>query len=224
MTSGIYQILNRINGKMYIGASKNIEERFKKHKCELKHDKHVNIILSRSVKKYGLENFDFNIIFVCDASLIFKYEEKFIDLFIPEYNIASGNGDNISRHPLRLEIRQKISETVINWYNSLTEEQKETRRLLYPRKENAPNWKGGITYYNCITCGKEGRSDHGTVIKCSKCSKMRKVMANHVIYNSVSEAAKANNVTTTAIRHRIKLGIPGYLDIEQPKPRSRHLN
>ena len=42
MTSGIYRIRNKRTGKEYIGQSKNIEQRFKQHKNQLKNRKHTN--------------------------------------------------------------------------------------------------------------------------------------------------------------------------------------
>ena len=62
MTTGIYQIKNIINGKKYIGLSKNCENRFKKHKGLLKNNKHENIKLQNAWNKYGEQNFVFSII------------------------------------------------------------------------------------------------------------------------------------------------------------------
>ena len=63
--SGIYGIRNTINNKIYIGKSKNIFKRWSSHKSELKRDvkkKDTNRYLWSSVKKYGLDNFEFIII------------------------------------------------------------------------------------------------------------------------------------------------------------------
>ena len=60
MTSGIYKITNKINNKVYIGQSVNIEERWDYHKAVC----HWNSqsALYRAFKKYGIENFDFQVI------------------------------------------------------------------------------------------------------------------------------------------------------------------
>lgn len=42
MSSGIYQIENKINSKVYIGSSNNIKRRWQKHKALLRHNKHPN--------------------------------------------------------------------------------------------------------------------------------------------------------------------------------------
>jgi len=54
---GIYKITNKINGKVYIGQSIDIERRFRDHKnCTAKN------LLSAAIKEYGLENFDFEVL------------------------------------------------------------------------------------------------------------------------------------------------------------------
>ena len=37
---GVYQIVNKLNGKIYIGSSKNMEKRWHKHKRLLMSGKH----------------------------------------------------------------------------------------------------------------------------------------------------------------------------------------
>lgn len=60
--SGIYQIRNLINSKIYIGSSVCIEKRWKWHKSRLRNSTHSNIHLQRSWDKYGSENFVFEIL------------------------------------------------------------------------------------------------------------------------------------------------------------------
>ena len=60
MHTGIYKITNLQNNKSYIGKSKNIEERWKEHVYEAKIGS--SRILCKSLRKYGIENFSFEII------------------------------------------------------------------------------------------------------------------------------------------------------------------
>lgn len=63
---GIYIITNKITGNSYIGQSVDIETRFKTHKSRAlstnqkveEHDK----ALYRAIRKYGIDNFEFNIL------------------------------------------------------------------------------------------------------------------------------------------------------------------
>jgi len=79
MTCGIYSITNKTNNKIYIGSSKNCEYRFKQHQKELRGKYHKNDHLQKSINKYGLTNFDFDIISICDIKRLIKEEDKYIN-------------------------------------------------------------------------------------------------------------------------------------------------
>lgn len=56
--SGIYQIRNLVNGKIYIGSSKNLKNRkCHDHLNTLKRNKHQNNHLQNAFNKYGKDNF-----------------------------------------------------------------------------------------------------------------------------------------------------------------------
>lgn len=59
---GIYKIKNKINGKVYIGQSMDIEERWEEHKHMLKTGTHHSYKLQQDYNSYGLLGFDFEII------------------------------------------------------------------------------------------------------------------------------------------------------------------
>ena len=67
MISGIYKIENKLNGKIYIGKSVNILERFNTHKRNAFNTKSLEYdkVLYKAFRKYGIENFDFEIIEEC---------------------------------------------------------------------------------------------------------------------------------------------------------------
>lgn len=54
--SGIYLFVNRINGKRYIGQSKNVYLRFYRHEGERQDD----MVFHLAIAKYGWENFDWS--------------------------------------------------------------------------------------------------------------------------------------------------------------------
>lgn len=78
---GIYKITNKINNKMYIGQSKDIINRWDKHKNELNSNKHKNDYLQKSWNKYGEENFDFEIIVLCEPAELNRLEKHYIDKY-----------------------------------------------------------------------------------------------------------------------------------------------
>ena len=57
---GIYQITNKVNGKIYIGKSINIKHRINSHKCSQPRNKRTPI--TNAIYKYGWENFRVDII------------------------------------------------------------------------------------------------------------------------------------------------------------------
>jgi group I intron endonuclease len=61
-TSGIYKIINKVNGKYYVGSSNDIRCRWSGHKKQLKRNNHNNPHLQFSWNKYGPDNFEFVIV------------------------------------------------------------------------------------------------------------------------------------------------------------------
>lgn len=138
MSSGIYYIINKINNKKYIGSSKNIEKRFRRHLFELNTGTHHNIILQRSFDKHGVDNFDFLIIE--ETNDLFEREQAHIDNHnsIELYNIGGvGGGDNLTNNPNKVEILQKMSLASKKMWDDRTPEE---RSKLCKFGENNPNY------------------------------------------------------------------------------------
>ena len=91
MSCGIYKIECLENGKVYIGLSINIENRWEKHCGELKNNKHKNKYMQRAWNKYGKENFTFEILEECESNELSKKEIEFIE----KYN-SYNNGFNLT--------------------------------------------------------------------------------------------------------------------------------
>lgn len=97
-TIGIYKITNKTNNQSYIGQSVNIEKRWKKHKCEYLKENQVsyNYPLYRAFRKYGLDNFLFEVIEECKKDELNKkeiYWIKYHNTFFNGYNQTLG-GDH----------------------------------------------------------------------------------------------------------------------------------
>jgi group I intron endonuclease len=74
----IYSILNTINDKIYIGQSKDVNQRWRAHKSAVKNDRPTQIV-HHAMIKYGLDNFTFEIIASClDQDAANESEEKII--------------------------------------------------------------------------------------------------------------------------------------------------
>lgn len=95
--TGIYQIVNLINGKRYIGSAVNFEQREISHFNTLIMQIHKNKYLQRAYNKYGKENFKFELILYCDKENLIFYEQRAIDAydFKKLYNISKTAGSNL---------------------------------------------------------------------------------------------------------------------------------
>lgn len=132
---GIYIITNLINGKRYIGQSIDIEKRFWGHRC-ISHE--TNVHLKRALKKYGKENFKYEVLEECLPEELDDREIYYISTLKPEYNVSLGGQGRKKRLPesVRKVIGQKSREA----WARLSEEEKEQRRsLLRGRK----SWNAG---------------------------------------------------------------------------------
>lgn len=79
--SGIYQIRNLVNGKVYVGSAVNFGSRWQLHRSLLARGKHHSVLLQRSWDKHGPEKFVFEII---EMTILVKEnlllaEQKWID-------------------------------------------------------------------------------------------------------------------------------------------------
>jgi group I intron endonuclease len=77
---GIYKIQNLVNGKVYFGQSNNIKQRWNSHKniAKNKYSKSYNYHLYRSIRKYGIENFEFSIVKECKEDDLNCLEQFYI--------------------------------------------------------------------------------------------------------------------------------------------------
>lgn len=86
--SGIYAIVNKINGKRYIGSASNIRNRWYAHQMLLRNGNHHSIHLQRAWSKYGENNFSFIVVEYCDKSALIQREQYHFNTMQPEYNTA----------------------------------------------------------------------------------------------------------------------------------------
>ena len=77
--SGIYKIINKVNGKYYVGRTNNFEDRWQKHKTDLVKNRHHNDLLQNSWNKYGENNFKFLIVESSESDLK-ELEQKYLNI------------------------------------------------------------------------------------------------------------------------------------------------
>lgn len=87
-SSGVYRIVNIVNGHCYIGQSKDLHARAVDHFCLLDHGKHYNPYLQNAYNKYGRGSFVFDVLETpVKWGHLDDREQYFIELLKPTYNI-----------------------------------------------------------------------------------------------------------------------------------------
>lgn len=85
---GIYKIENKINGHIYIGQSVNIHQRWNNEKSTAFNSTSsaYNSPLSRAFRKYGIENFTFEVVEECNRDELNDKERYWINHYDSFYN------------------------------------------------------------------------------------------------------------------------------------------
>ena len=91
----VYEIVNNVNQKKYIGITNCIEERFKYHKQRYLHEKEFDKVLYRAIRKHGIDNFTFNIIY-SDLSEN-EAKEAEVRLIKEHCTLSHENGYNVTK-------------------------------------------------------------------------------------------------------------------------------
>lgn len=196
---GIYKITNLINGKCYIGQSVNIKQRWRDHRSRAisKGSEGFESYFYRSIRKYGLENFSFEILEECSKEQLNEKEQFYIAKYHSNqesfgYNLTEG-GDSVGGKAKKLsdeelqsiiydlkntllsqaEIGQKyhIAQTTVSGINR--GEFRYQDNEIYPlRTRNVLKERGFVDgYKTCPICGKKFQ---GKAKTCSiECGKIR---------------------------------------------------
>ena len=146
--SGIYKIVNKINGKYYVGSSINVKRRWNEHKSELNKNVHINSYLQNSWNKYGKNNFDFIIIKEVSKSDLIIEEQKYLDEIKNDrknicYNLTfQANGSPYSENECA---RLKMIKSLKKYY--------ETHKSPFYKKHHTKETKLKMSLNHVNVCG-----------------------------------------------------------------------
>ena len=93
---GIYKITNIDNGKMYVGQSNDVLDRWTHHKYYLKTNKHMNKRLQYSYNKHGEDKFIYEIIEECKEENLSEREQYWIEKLRTYVGFDDCNGYNLT--------------------------------------------------------------------------------------------------------------------------------
>ena len=137
MCSGIYKIVNIINGKFYIGSTKNIKERCAEHFNRLKNNSHHSVKFQNDYDIYGRDAFVCEVIEEipyeggANREKMYEREQYWIDKLDAKnkgYNIADSKfGDALTHHPLRENIIERITNTARKNISEMTPEERKEK-------------------------------------------------------------------------------------------------
>ena len=227
---GIYKFTNLINGNAYIGQASNIDRRYREHisRANNSNNKEYNSVFHKALRKYGLENFSFEILEECSIEILNEREQYWINYFNTYqkgYNCTSGGDTMEATKKYDIELIKVIKEILLK--TNLTYQEIHERYgvstgyiseinsgkiwhdkdIEYPLRKHK-EWK-------CELCG--NTISHGQIF-CVKCAniKRRKVerptrdeLKKLIRNNTFVDIGKDYNVSDNTIRKWCKAyGLP----------------
>lgn len=137
---GIYKITNKINNNAYIGLSVDIERRWKDHirRAQNSDGKEFDKVLYKAFRKYGIDNFSFEVIEQCLPEELNEKEAYWIsyyDTYYHGYNMTLGGDSSINvggeKHP-----NHKVTEADVIYIRQLWASKTISTREMYYEFKN----------------------------------------------------------------------------------------
>lgn len=141
--SGIYQIKNSVNGKVYVGSAIDIYARWKKHRTELRTGKHHCSKLMRAWQKYGEQSFEFGVLELVppERSALLGREQYWIDVTgafgVAGYNELPKAGSHLGAKRSAESIERLRQAMVGRTFSAETLEKMRQKKLGTKRSEES---------------------------------------------------------------------------------------
>ncbi len=201
--SGIYRWVNKTNNKSYVGSSINLISRFYRY-YNIKHLVASKRLIDKALLKYGYSNFRLEILEYCDIDILLVREQYYIDKLKPEYNIAPIAGSTLGF---------KHSQETLNYF-------KNDRKFSEEAKKKLSKAATGRVLASSV--GKKILASRlGSKVSIETRSKIsastsaligipviiKNIQTNiETEYINLTEAAKAINVSRTAVKKALYTG------------------
>lgn len=162
IVSGIYAILNLLNGKRYVGSAVNLERRQQGHFRDLRNGKNGNSYLQNAFNKYGNDAFGWIVLkYVEDLKMLLVWEDLYLKIYWPMgllYNSCPTAGSTLGyKHTEKTkqkmkkdeEQRREASETALKRWT-------DPEYIQMQRDTNPMLWKSGE---QCLSYGKRDSAE-----------------------------------------------------------------
>ena len=130
---GVYKITNTVTGDFYIGSSKDVKHRWMDHKKPSVWKKCSNNPMYIDMRKYGVNNFKFQILEEVEIGQLKETEQQFIEKLKPTYNNRRANGLDVERQKEYMKEYEKSDKCKI--YRK-SEKYKKSKRKSYNKYNN----------------------------------------------------------------------------------------
>ena len=215
----VYKITNLINNKSYIGSSIRVEQRWKEHINSSKNsnDPKYNYPLYKAFRKYGLENFSFDIIAddfntkeemqLYENKMIIFYD-SYNNGYNQTYNTLNGNIENLQKYIDKISQKcalienNKIKET----YKSYHDAAKQNNYLTDCASNIRNVCKGKVNSFNGKIFRDLDENNNIIIYKSQTSPRRNKVYSYNINteeekeYSSISEASKQTGLDRNRIQ------------------------
>lgn len=163
MTVGIYRLYNKVTGRIYVGKSKNIENRIKRHLSKIRvHNSDTYERMREDLEKYGEESFAYEILEECSLEEMDSREAYYafkFDVFNPE------KGYNTDYYHMKDYYKYQIDKR--------TEDEKQFRVYEYTvaGMDLSPDDPSALQRYFCQELGSDSEEFSKVVKAIDKCLK-----------------------------------------------------
>lgn len=198
MTSpGIYRIVNKLNGKVYVGCASDLSKRKSRHLKELKEGNHFNEHLNSSCQKYGLENFEFQVIeFLDSTEKLIEREQFWMDKFDSTNKEKGYNKCPIAGRVIGIKRSEefKIRNSFRQLGHVVT---KETREKISKANRiicRTPEFRDGVRKRSL------GEKNNLSKLKNKDVLKIKKMILEGVRYKDIAKIFNIDKVTVSNIK------------------------
>lgn len=207
---GIYAVRNKVNNKMYIGQSIDIEHRWRSHKADLRTEHGHNPHIKKDYEQYGLDVFELVILEQCPAEKLHEREAFWIKFLQTTkrargYNVSIG-GKAGTGIPMPQHLREAHRQRMLTNNPSSGGLSPEHRAKLSQVRKGIPKseeWKAKMRNREFTEEHRKKLSETAHTRKIPE-SETKEIIHRWQAGESFSSIARSYNVSVSTIQRKIR--------------------